>query len=161
MYKWGLSVLTDWVENEGIKRAAFGDLRLDKRFKQILTDIYDRCRNSIPAACGGWKETLAAYRFFDNKNVNLERVLSSHYDATLDRISANKMVLIAQDTTQLIREKTKKTEVIKGIRAKQKITTFLHASVAFTSERVCLGVVNVDHWERKGKKQSKPSPETD
>ena len=56
------------LENEGVN---FGDLRLSKRFKRLLTDIYDRCRNSIPAACGGWSETIAAYRFFDNKNVNL------------------------------------------------------------------------------------------
>lgn len=61
-------MLADWIEEEG-KSSHFGDLRLDKRFKQLLTDIYDRCRNSIPAACGGWNETLAAYRFFDNKNV--------------------------------------------------------------------------------------------
>ena len=104
-------------------------------------------------ACGGWKETLAAYRFFDNDNVNLEGVLASHYDATLTRISASNVVLIAQDTTQLVREKTKKTEIIKGIRAKEKDKTHLHANVAFTTERVCLGVVNAAHWKREGKKE--------
>ncbi len=144
-------MLADWVEDE-TKSADFDDARLDKRFKRLVADIYDRCRNSIPVACGGWKETLAAYRFFDNKNVNLDAVLSSHYDATLARINASKVVLIAQDTTQLIREKTKKTEAIKGIREKEKVKTFLHANVAFTTERVCLGVINVAHWKREGKK---------
>lgn len=116
-------MLSDWIENEG-KSTDFGDLRLDKRFKQLLTDIYDRCRNSIPAACGGWKETLAAYRFFDNKNVNLERVLSPHYDATLERISASNVVLIAQDTTQLVREKTKKQRSSKGSEQKRRTKHF-------------------------------------
>ncbi len=131
-------MLADWVEDE-TKSADFDDARLDKRFKRLMADIYDRCRNSIPAACGGWKETLAAYRFFDNKNVNLDAVLSSHYEATLARINASKLVLIAQDTTQLIREK-------------EKVKTFLHANVAFTTERVCLGVINVAHWKRERKK---------
>ena len=155
-------MLADWVEDE-TQSADFGDVRLDKRYKRLIADIYDRSRNSLPAACGGWKETLAAYRFFDNENVNLEGVLASHYEATLTRISASNVVLIAQDdvpylmnhsryTTQLVREKTKKTEVIKGIRAKEKDKTYLHANVAFTTERVCLGVIKVAHWKREGKK---------
>lgn len=144
-------MLANWVEDE-TKSVDFGDARLDKRYKRLMADIYDRSRNSLPAACGGWKETLAAYRFFDNENVNLERVLASHYEATLTRISASNVVLIAQDTTQLIREKTKKTAIIKGIREKEKDKTHLHANVAFTTERVCLGVVHVAHWKREGKK---------
>jgi len=141
----------DWVENES-DRVNFGDLRLSKRFKRLLTDVYDRCRHSIPAACGGWAETIAAYRFFDNKNVNLRLLLSAHYEASVKRIGACDVVLIAQDTTQLIREVTKSTEVIKGIRKTEKVKTFLHANVAFTTERVCLGVVATDHWKRNGKK---------
>ncbi len=141
----------DWVENES-GSVNFGDLRLSQRFKRLLGDIYDRCRNSIPAACGGWSETIAAYRFFDNKNVNIECVLSAHYEASIKRIGACNIVLIAQDTTQLVREVTKSTEVIKGIRKKEKVKTFLHANVAFTTERSCLGVVAADHWKRNGKK---------
>ena len=144
-------MLANWIEDE-TQSADFGDVRLENRFKRLISDIYDRCRNSIPAACGGWKETLAAYRFFDNENVNLDGVLASHYEATLTRISASNVVLIAQDTTQLVREKTKKTDVIKGIRNKEKDKTFLHANVAFTTERVCLGVIHVAHWKRHGKK---------
>ena len=146
-------MVSGWAEEEG-KGADFGDLRLAKRFKKLLSDIYDRCRNSIPAACGGWSETLAAYRFFDNKNVNIGCILSPHYKATLKRIDACQVVLIAQDTTQLIREKTKQTEVIRGIRATEKIKTFLHMNVAFTPERTCLGVVAANHWQRQEKKES-------
>ncbi len=144
-------MLADWVEDEA-KSADFGDVRLENRFKRLIAAIDDRSRNSLPAACGGGKETLAADRFFDHDNVNLEGVLASHYEATLTRISAGNVVLIAQDTTQWVREKMKKTEVIKGIRTKEKDKTPLHANVAFTTERVCLGVINVAHWKREGKK---------
>lgn len=140
----------NWAEEER-GETNFGDARLAKRFTRLLTDMYDRSRNSIPAACGGWTETAAAYRFFSHKNVNLEAVLSGHYQSTLARIAACDVVLIPQDTTQLIREVTKKNKVIKGIRATETTKTFLHANVAFTPERVCLGVVAVDHWKREGK----------
>lgn len=116
-------MLADWVEDE-TQSADFGDVRLDKRYKRLIADIYDRSRNSLPAACGGWKETLAAYRFFDNENVNLEGVLASHYDATLERISVSDVVLIAQDTTQLVREKTKKQRSSKGSEQKRKTKHF-------------------------------------
>ncbi|VAX14582.1 Mobile element protein, partial [hydrothermal vent metagenome] len=52
----------------------------------------------------------------------------------------------------MVREVTQKDEVIKGIRATEKTKTYLHANVAFTPERVCLGVVAANHWEREGKK---------
>ncbi len=143
--------IPDWVEEER-GSTNFVDARLAKRFTRLLTDMYDRSRNSIPAACGGWTETVAAYRFFNHENVDLENVLSGHYQSSLARIRACDVALIPQDTTQLIREVTQKDEVIKGIRVKKKLKTFLHANVAFTPERICLGVVAVDHWKREGTK---------
>jgi hypothetical protein len=141
----------DWMEEER-GDTNFGDARLAKRFIRLLTDMYDQCRNSIPAACGGWAETTAAYRFFNHSNVDIKTVLSGHYQSSLVRISACDVVLIPQDTTQLIREVTKKNEVIKGIKATEKAKTFLHANIAFTPERVCLGIVAIDHWKREEKK---------
>ena len=41
---------------------------------------------SIPVACGGWAETKATYRFFDNNNVNATKILASHREASLERI---------------------------------------------------------------------------
>ncbi len=32
---------------------------------------------SVPGACGGWGETQAAYRFFDNEKVTFFRILKS------------------------------------------------------------------------------------
>ncbi|NUQ65623.1 MAG: hypothetical protein HUU20_24400 [Pirellulales bacterium] len=41
---------------------------------------------NIPAASGGRTETIAAYRFFDNRRVDARGVLQPHRDATLTRI---------------------------------------------------------------------------
>lgn len=40
------------------------DQRLNKRLKRLVEDLSAAPEHSIPAACGGWDETKAAYRFF-------------------------------------------------------------------------------------------------
>jgi len=70
--------------------------------KKILSALSDKPTYSIPQACGGWAETLAAYRFFDNEKVTSERILKVHYDATLERIRQQPVVLLPQDTTDVM-----------------------------------------------------------
>ena len=52
----------EWVQDElsGIK---LGDERLNKRSVKLLERLASKPSASIPGACGGWSETLAAYRF--------------------------------------------------------------------------------------------------
>jgi hypothetical protein len=38
-----------------------GDLRLNRRARRVLATLGDKPTASIPAACGGWSETRAAY----------------------------------------------------------------------------------------------------
>jgi hypothetical protein len=75
-----------WTSNE-TKTANFGDKRLNSRMETLLNQLGDKPTESIPTACGGWAETLAAYRFFDNEKVTFNRVLESHIHASLKRIS--------------------------------------------------------------------------
>ncbi|HAU2265678.1 TPA: hypothetical protein JBK77_12045 [Legionella pneumophila] len=56
---------------------------------------------SIPAACGGWHETKAAYRFFDHEQVTTESILAPHIESTLARMKQHSVVLLLQDTTTL------------------------------------------------------------
>ena len=46
----------------------------------ILSDLAQHPTASIPAACGGYAETAAAYRFFDNDKVDFDGVLRPHRD---------------------------------------------------------------------------------
>ncbi len=57
------------------KTANLGDKRLNKRLGIVLDDLGRQPRIGIPAACGGWAETLGAYRFFDNEKATFEKVL--------------------------------------------------------------------------------------
>ena len=52
-----------------------GDQRLDERARQVLADLGAQPGASIPAACGGWPETKAAYRLFGHERVGPQEVL--------------------------------------------------------------------------------------
>ena len=47
---------TDYIE--------LPDKRLTNRLKQIVEQLSAAPERSIPAGCGGWHESKAAYRFF-------------------------------------------------------------------------------------------------
>ena len=42
-----------------------GDQRLNRRARRVLAKLGDKPTVSIPAACGGWSETRAAYRLLN------------------------------------------------------------------------------------------------
>lgn len=56
---------------------------------------------SVPKACNGWGETMAAYRFFDNAGVDWRAIVEPHWQQTQQRMGEQKNVLCLQDTTEL------------------------------------------------------------
>jgi len=77
----------EWEKKElsGIK---LGDERLNKRSVKLLKSIAPKPSASIPPACGGWSETLAAYRFFGQEGIVWSDILQPHIDCTLIRSQA-------------------------------------------------------------------------
>ena len=63
----------------------WGDLRLNKRSKQVIEALAANPEASINASCEGWNDTLDAYRFFDNDAVSPEQILQPHLEATQRR----------------------------------------------------------------------------
>jgi transposase-like protein/transposase Tn5 family protein len=94
-------VLSEWAIAE-VGSAKLGDKRLPKRLKIMLSAIGNHPNLSIPAACGGWAETQAAYRFFDNDKVNFDNVLAPHCERTLQRVAEQDVALLVQDTTDVV-----------------------------------------------------------
>ena len=88
-----------WVEDE-LRTVDLPDERLNKSYQLLLDRLSDKPTLSIPAACNGWSETQAAYRFFDNQRVEPTQLLKPHFDATIERIRGCPVVLIPQDTTE-------------------------------------------------------------
>src|SRR3954469_9770191 len=89
-----------WIVEE-METARLNDRRLNERLRSILSQLAAHPTASIPAACGGYAETAAAYRFFDNEKVGFDNVLRPHIDATRIRIAAQPVVVLVPDTTEV------------------------------------------------------------
>lgn len=144
----------DWVAEE-LKHVDIGDKRLDRRMGVLLERLSARPAASIPKACGGLAETLAAYRFFDNKRVTQDKVLAPHIEATIDRMRQCRVVLLLQDTTELDYTNQPATRGLGPLNWKNRIGLLKHLMLAVTPERLCLGVVGAKIWGREGIGQSK------
>jgi Transposase DNA-binding len=92
--------MDDWVAGE-MAESQMHDARHAKRLATLLARLSEQSVSSIPSACRGWTETVAAYRFLDNPHVGFEEMLSGHRQATLERIRAQEVALLVQDTSFL------------------------------------------------------------
>lgn len=138
--------MQDWIINE-TRGVDFGDERLDSRFRLLLDRLADKPSLSIPAACNGQAEVAAAYRFLDNERVTAERVLHPHVDATRERVRAQRVVLVAQDTTEL--DLTRRQEKVGGpLNENSRWGMFAHPQLALTPERLPLGLIGAKIWSR-------------
>lgn len=133
--------MKDWIIEE-LETLDLSDKRLDSRFSLVLERLSERPTVSIPAACKGWTETIGTYRFFQNDSVTPERILLPHRDASINRIGEHKIVLMIQDTTEL--DYTGKNDIkdLGCLNYENRKGLLLHATIAVTPERVCLGVID-------------------
>jgi hypothetical protein len=143
---------TDWAEEEfGLTR--IGDQRLVKRLQTISRDFYARPQANVPQACGSKAKTMGAYRFFEHRETSMDKILNSHYESTLNRISKEKIVMLAQDTTSLNYSTHPATENLGliGSRSKGIIGLLVHDTMAFSDEGTPLGLIDVQCWARDPK----------
>ncbi|MFQ5752806.1 MAG: IS4 family transposase [bacterium] len=153
-----------WVSEE-LSTVNLSDERLDRRAHKILDRVGSKPGISFPAACKGWDETNGAYRFFNNKKVTEQKILSAHKDATLKRMADHKVVLCLQDTTEM--DFTgRKLNGAGPLSIEERIGFFNHVTLAVTPERICLGTLDAHMWARdfddlnkSGKRKQKPIEE--
>jgi Transposase DNA-binding/Transposase Tn5 dimerisation domain len=141
-------MLAPWVQDE-VKSAKLSDKRLKERLAKVLSLLAMRPTASIPAACGGRAEMVAAYRFCENEKTSFENVLQSHSDATRRRMAAQPVVILAQDTTEL--DVTRPDQQVAGagpLRDGPRRGAMLHAVHAFTPDGTPLGTVHAKAWVR-------------
>jgi hypothetical protein len=140
--------MSDWVTEE-LQTARLGDKRLETRYRLLLQLLGDKPSLSIPAACKGWAETLAAYRFFDNPKVCEEKLLEPHRDATIRRVGQCSHVLLIQDTTEVDYTGKDATDGLGHLSWDERIGLLQHLTLAVTPERLSLGVTMAKIWGRK------------
>jgi len=145
-----------WARQE-MASIALNDKRLDERAMNILERFMSQPTASIPTACRGWDETLAAYRFFDNAKVTAPKVLAPHYAATVERMAPHETVLCVQDTTELDYTGQDQLKGLGPLTYEARCGLYLHPTVAITPERLCLGVIDTLMWARDGNHFGKKS----
>lgn len=151
---------SDWTEEEFWSFDVF-DPRLKRRVIEIAKDFHAQPGVLIPQACNGSKaKTKAAYRFLDNKRVDMETLLEPHVLATAQRIKEHPVVLSVQDTTTLNYTSHTTTEGLGPIGTKKSKSKGLlvHDTMAFTPAGTPLGLLDIQCWARRETAQGKPPP---
>ncbi len=137
-----------------------GDARLNRRACTLIETLARHPEKSIPAACGSWHETKAAYRLFDSEEVTAQALLEPHRQCTLERMMAHPTVLCIQDTSEI--DYTGKNDIqgLGSLNYEARRGLYLHPTLAVTPERLPLGIFDCWTWTRSNRKRllRNPSP---
>ncbi len=125
----------------------FGHKSRNDRSKELLQALFANPQASINAACNKWRAAKGAYRFMDNPKVDSKEILAAHRRATIERIKSQKVVCVAQDTTELDFNGHAPDDV-RCLNMADRRGLYDHSSVAFTPEKLCLGVLDVEFFDR-------------
>ncbi len=89
-----------WAERE-YGRSTHPDGRVRRRIAAMGAAWTRRLGERVPAIFPGRAEQTAAYRLLSNDAVTMEHILDSHFEQTVERCRAERLVLAVQDTTTL------------------------------------------------------------
>jgi hypothetical protein len=134
--------------SEELSDLDLGDARLNRRACTLIENLARHPEKSIPAACGGWHETKAAYRLFDSETVTAQALLEPHRECTVERMMAHPTVLCIQDTSEI--DYTGKNDIqgLGSLNYENRRGLYLHPTLAVTPERLPLGIFDSWSWTR-------------
>lgn len=140
-----------WANEEFIG-TVLGDKRLNDRLISIVDNFTKLPESSINQACGSWSETKAAYRFFQNDNVEESSILASHVAKTVERIRDYERVLVIQDTSYISYTSHKKTKGLgiigREMSHNQAKGIIMHTAFTVSTEGLALGILDQDICSR-------------
>jgi len=130
-----------------------GDKRLRDRLIQIVEDrASDPSVSYLTATRGDRQATKRYYAFIDTtrESVTPEAMLATHRERTTERMMTQRIVLVAQDTTDLNFSDRPETEGLGPIGTNQtgaeSLGLRLHSTLALTEEGLPLGIVRSDAY---------------
>jgi hypothetical protein len=138
-----------WTEAE-FEGLDLGDARLNKRARILMERLAAEPTASVPNACNGWGETMAAYRFFDNASMDWRAILEPHWQQTQARMDARSVVLCLQDTTELDFN-GQRARGLGPLSYEAQRGMYLHPTYAVTPAREPLGILDAWMWAREAK----------
>jgi hypothetical protein len=127
--------------------ALLGDARRTARLVDLATTLGERPTASLPDGCGSPARLKAAYRFFANDAIDPDAVLAGHVAATHGRLAIVPLVLAVPDTTLVDYTHHPATTGLGPLdRGHQGLV--VHSTVAFTPDRLPLGLLAQQVWAR-------------
>jgi hypothetical protein len=141
---------SSWAQEE-MANLDLGDERLTKRAIRILQGRWDHPEKSYAQSFGNWGQAQGAYRLLGHEcgQIDLSSSLASHQERTLERMAAEPLVLLPQDTTSLNYSGLKKTKDLGQINGEGSLGLHLHSTLALSGTGVPLGVVDAQCWGRE------------
>ncbi|MCP4611107.1 MAG: IS4 family transposase [Planctomycetes bacterium] len=132
-----------------------GDHRLDCRLIKLSKSLSGQPQAPINKACEDWKNTKAAYDFFDNEKVSPERILEPHQRSTVERMKEYRLVLKIQDTTYYNFTSHRETRGLGPIGTEDQNLRGLvgHCTLVVTPEGLPLGILAHKIWARDDETQ--------
>jgi hypothetical protein len=146
----GMSTFPDaanWAVTE-FADADLGDLRRTQRLVHLAHVLAQHPGAALPEACGSSALLKAAYRFFDNDDIESLDIVQSHIEATYSRLHHVPLVLAVQDTTEADWTSLRATEGLGPLGHTACQGLLVHTTLAFTPERVPLGLLAQQVWAR-------------
>ena len=132
-----------WAETE-FETIDLGDERRNKRAIRLIERLSAQPTASVPQACGDWADTMAAYRFFDNEEVDWRAILGAHTNCAMARMATHEVVLCIQDTTELDFN-GQQASGLGPLSYEAQRGMYVHPTYAVSTSREPLGVL--DAWE--------------
>ena len=137
----------NWAVNE-CADAELGDVRRTKRLVELAHVLAQHPTAALPEACGDGAMLKAASRFFSHDDIDPQDILSSHIASTSSRLDKVPWVLAVQETTAVDWTGHPATTGLGPLGHTACQGLHVHSTLAFTPERVPLGLVAQHVWAR-------------
>jgi hypothetical protein len=131
--------------------AELGDPRRSRRLVKVAACMARAPERSLSAACGGWNESVAAYRLLAAAQVTPDKILAPHRRALQERAAAQPCIAVIQDTTELDFTAMKHMEGTGSLNDDHRHGLFLHSLYAVSESGLPLGLWDLNFLQRAPK----------
>lgn len=138
-----------WAEKE-MSGVELGDERLNQRAADMLKARWERPGQSFYCSFDNAAQTKGAYRLVesDRLEIHLQSLLAPHQQQSARRMAAEKLVLLAQDTTAISHNTHHATQGLGTLGEEYSRGFFLHSLQAFRLDGIPLGTGWAETWAR-------------
>jgi hypothetical protein len=145
----------DWVQEE-MAGVDLGDARLNKRIEGMLQGRWQRPTQSFWRSFENLQEGKRAFELIENPRpeIQFQNLLAPHEQQTARRVAAEKVALLAQDTTGLSYNSLEQTHGLGSLGEEGSRGLFLHSLQAFRLDGIPLGTAWAEVWARSQESDS-------